>query len=81
MKQIRVPVAYRVKEDTKQGVERLSKNLCMSQTKFIEFMVDYFDKCNSEQLTRAMLEAKLAGLESEKIKTEREIKRLNTINK
>jgi hypothetical protein len=76
MKQLKIPIAYRVKEDTKLGVERLSSKLLISQTRVIEFMVDYFDKCDNEQLKRAMLEGKLAGLAAEKVKTEKEIKKL-----
>lgn len=77
-KQHRIPIAYRVKEDTKRGVERLSNKLLISQTKVIEFMVDYFDKCDNVQLKRAILEGKLAGLAAEKVKTEMEIKQLCT---
>ena len=76
MKQPRIPVAYRIKREARLGIERLSDKLLMSHTRLLEFMVDYFDKCDNEQLNRAILEGRLASLTAAKERTEKEIEKL-----
>jgi len=73
----RIPIAFRVKLDTKETLEKLSNQLNLSQTHTIEMVVDYFAHTSEPEVSRVKLETQKDSLERQLSKTKEKLKKLN----
>ena len=73
----RIPIAFRVKLDTKETLEKLSNQLNLSQTHTIEMVVDYFARTSEPEVSRIKLETQKDSLERQLSKTREKLKKLN----
>jgi hypothetical protein len=73
----RIPVAFRIKLETKETLEKLSNQLNLSQTHTVEMMVDYFAHTSESEVLRAKLETQTKSLERQLSRTREKLKKLN----
>ena len=70
-------VSYRMKVETKQQLEDLSKRLGLSQTIAVEKIVHYFANTSDSEAARIMLENQKDSLQRQLSKTKEKLKKLN----
>ncbi|HHZ96872.1 MAG TPA: hypothetical protein EYN67_15275 [Flavobacteriales bacterium] len=73
----RIPIAFRVKLETKETLEKLSGQLNLSQTLTIEMIVDYFSHTSDLEVARIKLETQENSLKDQLLKTQKKLKKLN----
>jgi len=72
----RVMVSYRMKVETKQQLEDLSKRLGLSQTIAVQTIVHYFANTSDAEAARITLETQKDSLERQLSKTKEKLKKL-----
>jgi len=73
----RVMVSYRMKVETKQQLEDLSKRLGLSQTIAVQTIVHYFANTSDAEAARITLETEKDSLQRQLSKTKEKLKKLN----
>ena len=73
----RIPIAFRIKLDTKETLDKLSNQLNLSQTHTIEMVVDYFAHTSDSEASRIKLETQRSSLKRQLSKTNEKLKKLN----
>ena len=73
----RISIAFRIKLETKEALEKLSNQMNLSQTHTIEMVIGYFAHTSEPEVSRVRLETQTKSLERQLSRTREKLKKLN----